>query len=95
LEDYDFLLRVTAKYAASFRLVDYEVGDYYLKKDGSNTSCLSWNDSAERRSSWDLAAEAIAERRRTTAVSAAVQKTLGWRTPLSNMTIEKASKRVR
>lgn len=36
-EDYDFLLRICAKYPSSFRRIGQFVGDYYIKNDGTNT----------------------------------------------------------
>ncbi len=36
-EDYDFLLRICAKYPSSFALIGRFVGDYYVKNDGTNT----------------------------------------------------------
>lgn len=40
-EDYDFLLRICAKYKSDFSLVGTIIADYYLKDDGSNTTLLT------------------------------------------------------
>lgn len=40
-EDYDFLLRLCAKYRSDFSLVATIIGDYYFKNDGSNTTALT------------------------------------------------------
>jgi len=40
-EDYDFLLRICAKYKSDFSLIGTVTGDYYFKDDGSNTTQLS------------------------------------------------------
>ena len=39
-EDYDFLLKVCAKYESDFSLLGNDLGDYYFKTDGSNTPIL-------------------------------------------------------
>jgi hypothetical protein len=69
-EDYDFLIRLCAKYPSDFSMVKTIIGDYYYKDDGSN-SILT-------QSSRALDTEAFLEgRRRITLVSSSVQRSLG------------------
>ena len=55
-EDYDFLLRLCAKYRSDFSLIDTIVGDYYLKDDGSNTTELVATTD-DRTAPWRYAVE--------------------------------------
>ena len=89
-EDYDFLLRICAKYKASFGRIDTEVGDYYLKNDGSNTISVASNESRDRFIDWQIAEELIEKRRRSVVLSPEIQHTLGFSPANPNMTIRDA-----
>ena len=92
LEDYDFLLRLCAKYSASFRKVDSEICDYYFKTDGSNTIRVGPAVSAEREAAWLAASKQIEQRRRASVLSPVVQKELGFVPPQPDMTIRRVLK---
>jgi hypothetical protein len=90
-EDYDFLLRICARYPADFHLVDRIVGDYYWKDDGSNTVA----NTAAMKSGYDKVAARIETRRRTTYVSPRIQKAAGVRVPHESITIRELIDTVR
>ena len=55
-EDYDFLLRLCAKYRSDFSNLETIIGDYYFKDDGSNTTELRAS-SEDRLAPWRYAVE--------------------------------------
>jgi hypothetical protein len=68
--DYDFLIRLCAKYPSDFSMVKTIIGDYYYRDDGSNSIMM--------QSTRALDTEAFLEgRRRITPVSLSVQRSLG------------------
>jgi Glycosyl transferase family 2 len=85
-EDYDFLIRVCAQYPADFSLVKTYIGAYNTKTDGSNTILTESSSTATRFGSWRDAESFIEGRRRTTPVSAAVQRTIGLK-PVPEITV--------
>jgi hypothetical protein len=87
LEDYDFLLRLTAKCRSDFALVDTPIGDYFYKNDGSNTVQISDTDTGKNAEDWSTAREYIGVIRETTKISPDVQRQLGLATPIAGLTI--------
>lgn len=73
-EDYDFLLRICAQFPSDFSLVRTIIGDYYFKSDGSNTVITELSNSRAGRAEWEASESFIEGRRRTTRLSAAVQR---------------------
>jgi hypothetical protein len=88
VEDYDFLLRISAKYAASFRLVGTFIGDYYIKNDGSNTFAGNASRDEDHMKDWMRSIEAIRKRKSTCLISPVVQRQLGMFPAVPNMTID-------
>ncbi len=75
-EDYDFLLRLCAKYKSNFSLIDTIVGDYYFKDDGSNTTELTAT-TEDRSAPWRYAVEYSNLQKRFLTLSRAVEESLG------------------
>jgi hypothetical protein len=64
-EDYEFLLRICAHHASSFRHYQTAVGDYYMKDDGSNSTLyLSSSNSLENQALWMEAKNLITRRKK-------------------------------
>jgi glycosyltransferase involved in cell wall biosynthesis len=72
-EDYEFLLRLCARYKSSFELIGTFAGDYYLKNDGSNTN--TWLSGEE--GGWGESTAFLEKRKSEIVISAAVQTELG------------------
>lgn len=85
-EDYDFLIRICAKYIADFSLADDCIGCYHLKNDGSNSILTTTSATADRIAAWDDAVRLVEVRRQTTLVSTEVQLMLGLK-PLPQATV--------
>jgi hypothetical protein len=85
-EDYDFLLRICARYPSDFGLLKTRIGEYYYKTDGSN-SVPYGGMTAAHVSSYEMVSAIIEMRRRTTIVSPAVQSRNGMAPPQQGMTI--------
>ncbi|KAB1075344.1 DUF4214 domain-containing protein [Methylobacterium planeticum] len=92
LEDYDFLLRLCAKYRASFRHKDTLIGDYFWKDDGSNTSEVDRAVDAVKAEGW-RAARAQIDQRRNLRVSPSVQLSIGISPADPLLTVREVSKR--
>jgi len=90
-EDYDFLLRLVAKYPSDFSLIETVVGEYYINRDGSNTNTILTEYAAtpEAVQEWDDAEFFIEGRRRTTMVSEEVRRSLGIAQPSPRLTIRR------
>lgn len=88
-EDYDFLLRVCAKYTSSFAELNRIVGDYYFKDDGSNTVLTSTTLNAQTRLEWDQAGMFVERRKDSLLVSMAVQDRLGVERRSSRLTVRR------
>ena len=86
-EDYDFLLRVCAKYTSSFAEINRIVGDYYFKDDGSNTVLTPATINAQSRMEWDAAGLFVERRKDTLLVSLDVQERLGVERRSSKLTV--------
>lgn len=86
-EDYEFLLRLCARYPSSFALVGRFVGDYYLKDDGSNTILVPSSVSTERLAEWRWSGEFVERQRNAIRVDQAVQQAHGVSVPYEAMTI--------
>lgn len=92
-EDYDLLLRVCAANRSDFTLIGTHVGDYYYKTDGSNTVPTEGGLSGEALDQYmDVRAE-IEKTRKTTNVSATVQRALGLPALDSPVTVRDVVKR--
>jgi hypothetical protein len=78
LEDYDFLIRLCAKYPTDFILKNKIVGDYSLKDDGSNTvlHAAVADVGFEQHVAWQAARRLLEARRAKTEVSVEVQRRL-------------------
>jgi hypothetical protein len=77
LEDYNFLIRICARYLSSFKLKDSVVGEYYAKNDGSNTIMLTSAAKAKHIVAWTHARDGIERLRKTCIVSEEVQAAVG------------------
>ncbi|MFM0328579.1 glycosyltransferase [Paraburkholderia strydomiana] len=96
-EDYDLLLRITAKHTADFELLGTLIGDYYIKTDVSNSIGVSGVEgklSTERLLEYEQVAALIEARRRTTRVSEVVQRQLGFQSFDQKLTIRNALTRL-
>lgn len=79
-EDYDMLLRICAGYPSDFGLIGIPVGEYYFKRDGSNTVAAAGGLGADARAYYEqVIVPAIERRRRATLVAPEVQRGLGLR----------------
>lgn len=74
-EDYDFLLRICAKYKSDFSLVSTVIGDYYFKDDGSNTTMLTV-PTEDAAASWRYAVEFTDLQKRFIRLSSAVRESV-------------------
>ena len=54
-EDYDFVIRICAKFPSDFTLVPRTIGDYYLKADGNNSILTEYASTAENNAGWPAA----------------------------------------
>lgn len=88
-EDYDFLLRICAKYTSSFAELNRIVGDYYFKDDGSNTVLTSATLNAQTRLEWDQAGMFVERRKDSLLVSMAVQERLGVERRSGRLTVRR------
>jgi len=88
-EDYDFLLRFCAANVSDFSLKDTPVGDYYYKSDGSNTVPTEGGLKGEELAKFNVIVAGMEVRRRTTKVSASVQRSLGIQDPDDGATIRR------
>jgi hypothetical protein len=61
LEDYEFLLRIVAKYASDFDGIDKVVGEYLWRSDGSNTTPVGAGEDDERHNTWAAARQRMEE----------------------------------
>lgn len=87
LEDYDFLLRVCAQYASSFRLIDRVVGDLYGKNDGTNALYGKAPRTKGWMSDWSHSIKAVEKRKESLIVSAPVQRLIGILPATTDMTV--------
>lgn len=87
LEDYDFLLRICAQFPSDFGLLSTELGEYYYKTDGSNTSPHEGDLPTSELPRFQGGIAFIEQRRRTTPVAPDVQRLLGISQPVPGMTI--------
>jgi glycosyltransferase involved in cell wall biosynthesis len=85
-EDYDFLIRICAQYPSDFGLVKTYIGTYYWKNDGSNSILTGESPRSPELSAWEDAESFLEGRRRTTPVSADVQRNLGLG-PVPHLTV--------
>jgi hypothetical protein len=86
-EDYDLLLRICAKYRSDFKLIRLPVGDYYYKRDGSNSVPFNGLQSQTQIDAYDRITTMMEARRRTTLISAEVQAEQGLVPVQPSMTI--------
>jgi hypothetical protein len=80
-EDYDFLLRICAKYKSNFNEVGTFIGFYNFKTDGSNSVPTTALTVYERRKAYEAVRELISRRKREIELSPAVRATLGSLAP--------------
>lgn len=93
-EDYDWLLRLCARYGSDFTLVNTRIGDYYYKTDGSNTVPGTGSLKGEAQARLDAVITTMEVRRRTTIVSKEVQRSLGIEDPNETATVRDVIDRV-
>jgi glycosyltransferase involved in cell wall biosynthesis len=84
-EDYDFLLQICAKYPSDFSLIKTQIGEYYYKTDGSNSTGAVLSEA--KRSAYEMVSAIIEARRRITVVSSKLQQENGISPPEPMMTI--------
>ncbi len=79
LEDYDFLLRLCARYPASFRLKDTIIGEYLLKDDDSNINPFAHGPRSDLvpNATWEAAKALVWPRKAGLVLSPPVQASLG------------------
>lgn len=85
-EDYEFLLRICASVRSNFSMVGVCVGDYYMKKDGSNTVPIG-HALEERRTDYSFVCDTIMARKRFIRLSSEVLSMLGVEQGDGNITI--------
>ena len=93
-EDYDWLLRLCARFTSDFSLVNTRIGDYYYKTDGSNTVPTVGGITKKEQVKLDAVITAMEVQRRMTVVSDVVQKSLGISEPNEKATIRDVIDRV-
>lgn len=86
-EDYDFLLRLVAQSRADFSMIHKLIGEYYVKRDGSNTISTEYAVTPESAKAWEDAEAFIEGRRRITLVSKDVQRSIGIANPMTQLSI--------
>ena len=86
-EDYEFLLRLCAKYKSSFNLIGSFVGDYYLKDDESNSNTWLAEDTPQISEEWKRSLAMLSRRKAEIVIAAAIQNELGLLTKNSSLTI--------
>lgn len=86
-EDYDMLLRICAKYCSDFHLMHTKIGEYYYKRDGSNSIPVNGLQSPAQLQAYDQITTMMEARRRTTLVSPEVQSEQGLLRIRPDMTI--------
>jgi hypothetical protein len=86
-EDYEWQLRLGARYAFSFARVDEEIGEYRYKSDGSNTVMLIFNTDKTRHAMWNGYADLVEERRQTLVIAPQIQRGIGLAEPIAGLTI--------
>jgi hypothetical protein len=91
-EDYEFLLRLCARYESSFELIGTFVGDYYLKNDGSNTNTGLSGSTPEAEADWKQSSQFLESRKAAIFLSDAVQRCLGLHPFNPHLTIAKLLK---
>lgn len=84
LEDYDFLIRLCAKYRSDFSIVSTVVGDYYMKTDGSN-STFNMAESPD----WKNCQRAIERIKEEIELSEEVLATVKWKYSARPVTVAK------
>ncbi len=89
MEDYEWQLRLGARYLVSHARIDEIIGDYYYKSDGSNTVPLASNMSAARQRLWDHHQARMERLRLSLVVEPAVQRALGLREPQPGLNIRR------
>lgn len=78
-EDYEFLLRLCARYRSDFGLLGTEIGDYYFKTDRSNTVPTNLAAAASRTRAYAAVQKTIQDRRARIVLSEEVLNDLGLR----------------
>ena len=86
-EDYDFLLRICAQHQSDFSLVGTSIGDYHYKTDGSNTVPTEGGLTGEALDQYLDVRAVMEETRKSTIVSEAVQRDLGFPASKRSLTI--------
>jgi hypothetical protein len=86
-EDYEWLLRLGARYRFSFARLSEIIGDYRFKDDGSNTVLLAGNETAERRRLWKHYEALIQRRKGTLTIEVKIQESIGLLPPCPGLTV--------
>jgi hypothetical protein len=76
-EDYEWQLRLWARYPLSFAMIDRIIGDYRLRGDGSNTTAMRHEADVQKRNLWIRWGADIEARRARIEVAPAIQARLG------------------
>lgn len=76
-EDYEWQLRLWARYPLSFAMIDRIIGDYRLRGDGSNTTAMRHEADIQKRNLWIRWGADIEARRARIEVAPAIQARLG------------------
>lgn len=76
-EDYEWQLRLGARYPVSYAMIDRVIGDYRYRDDGSNTVAMRHEADERKRNLWRQWAEDIEARRTRIEVAPAIQARLG------------------
>ncbi len=86
-EDYDFLLRLCARYPSDMTMLPTLIGDYYFKTDGSNSVPTDSVAVAQRQAEYIQVRRSIDERRDRILVSEVIKAQLGMDTEVDVRTI--------
>jgi hypothetical protein len=76
-EDYEWQLRLGARYPVSYAMINRIIGDYRYRDDGSNTTVMRYEADAQKRNLWALWSADIEARRARIEVAPAIQARLG------------------
>lgn len=94
-EDYEFLLRICAKYRSNFDIIRTRIGEYYWEKGGANNTPLRFSSTPDRAKAYERLRTLIEERRSSICVAPEVQCEHGILPPAPLLTIREFIKKSR
>ena len=87
-EDYEWQLRLGARYPVSYAMIDRIIGDYRYRDDGSNTTAMRHEPDVRKRNRWIRWRADIEARRARIEVAPAIQARLGIHPVRPGLTIQ-------